>query len=212
MKKSKDIYILIAAAAGIYFLNGAANPIKGILGFFDDTTIKTLDELKKEYFRLAKIYHPDKGGSTAEFQALQNEYEKLLKSTLKNSNLSDEEKQNEEVIDENLRAVIDSIINIPNINIELIGKWIWISGSNTYSIKEELKALKFIFFKKDNVPYWVYKGVESAGRGKMSIDEIKKKYGAKKYGGKGGNYINGLPPYVLMLAINKLQKSLNKRK
>ena len=211
MKKVKDIYILLAAFAGIYFLNGAANPIKGILGFFDNSIIKTIDDLKKEYFRLAKIHHPDKGGSTEAFQDLQNEYEKLLKSTLKNSNLSEEEQHNEEVIDEHLRAVIDSIINIPGINIELIGKWIWISG-NTFLVKDQLKALKFVFFKKEGVPFWVFKGVESAGRGKMNLDAIKSKYGSKQYKGKG-NYISGtFDPVEFYFHLEKLQQHLKNRR
>jgi len=210
MKKSKDIYILIAAAAGIYFLNGAANPIKGILGFFDNSVIKNIDDLKKEYFRLAKIYHPDAGGNTQDFQTLLNEYQKLLKTTLKSSNLSDEDIHNEEVIDEHIRAAMESVINLPGINIELVGKWIWISG-NTYPIKEALKAANFIFIKKDQTPFWVFKGVESTGRGKMSLDEIKSKYGAKKYG-KKGNYISGISPVEFYYHIKKLQQHLKNRK
>lgn len=212
MKKVKDIYILLAAFAGIYFLNGAANPIKGILGFFDNSIIKTLDDLKKEYFRLAKIHHPDKGGSTENFQKLQNEYEKLLNSTLKNSNLSEEDIHNEQVIDEHIRAVLDSVINLEGINIELIGKWIWISG-NTFPLKDQLKALKFIFFKKDNTPYWVFKGAESTGRGKMSLEEIKAKYGATKYKGQSKNYINGFfDPVEFYYHMEKLQQHLKNRK
>jgi hypothetical protein len=201
-------FLLIGAAiAGIYFLNKKQDTING---FFDDVTINTLDELKKEYFKLAKIYHPDKGGSTADFQALQNEYEKLFKQVLKGSKLSPEEKQTETEIDENLRAVIDSIIHLQGINIELIGKWIWISG-NTFAVKDILKAANFIFIKKAGVPFWVYKGAESTGRGKMSLEAIKNKYGSTKFSTKGSNYISGIPQVAIYLALKKLQKSLKHR-
>ena len=41
---------------------------------------KSQEELKKEYKKLARIHHPDKGGSTSMFQRLQNLYERLVNS------------------------------------------------------------------------------------------------------------------------------------
>ena len=41
--------------------------------------IKTLDELRKEYRRLAFIYHPDKGGETAIMQVINDQYDRLSK-------------------------------------------------------------------------------------------------------------------------------------
>lgn len=38
---------------------------------------ETLEELKKTYHRLALHHHPDHGGSTAEMQALNDEYDLL---------------------------------------------------------------------------------------------------------------------------------------
>jgi len=40
----------------------------------------SFDELKKEYRRLSKIHHPDKGGEKSMFQRLQNLYERLCVS------------------------------------------------------------------------------------------------------------------------------------
>lgn len=39
--------------------------------------IKTLDELKAQYRRLAMQYHPDRGGSTEIMQQINAEYERL---------------------------------------------------------------------------------------------------------------------------------------
>jgi len=35
------------------------------------------EELKKSFYKLSKIYHPDKGGDTSMFQNLNNLYQKL---------------------------------------------------------------------------------------------------------------------------------------
>ena len=189
--------------------------IRVLSGLFDTSVIKDLDQLKKEYFKLAKTYHPDAGGTKEQFQALQNEYEKLLKNLINGSSLSSDQKKNEFEVDKAIRDIIDSIISLEGINIELVGKWLWISG-NTYPVRNELKKAGLLYIKKDGFPYWVYKGSMSRGRGNLTIEEIKQKYGSRvieskqvpKIGSIGNIKIN---KYKFGSAIQKLVKSLNKR-
>jgi hypothetical protein len=190
-----------------------------ISGLFDTKTINDLDDLKQEYRKLANKYHPDKGGTTAQFQELQNEYEKLRNKILSGSSLSEAEKENEIVIDEALRAAINAIITLEGINIELIGKWIWVSG-NTFPVYKQIKAAGFEFIKKKNIPYWIYKGVESKSRGGTDMADIVKKYGSKpiKPTGSSGKKLSGVKTTVsaiqkskLKTALNKLVKAMNKR-
>lgn len=42
------------------------------------TNCRTLDELKKEYRRLAMLNHPDHGGDTATMQAINSEYDAVF--------------------------------------------------------------------------------------------------------------------------------------
>lgn len=190
--------------------------ISVVSGFFDTTVIKDLDTLKKQYFKLSKLYHPDAGGTKEQFQNLQVEYKKLLKNILEGSNLSSDQKKNEIEIDEAIRNIVDSIINLNNINIELIGKWLWISG-NTYAVRSELKKAGLIYIKKDGISYWVYKGSESRGRGKLTIDEIKKKYGSRvmtstpQYKIGDINTKNKFNKNKFGINLRKLVKHINKR-
>ena len=203
---------------------GTFKSFTNIIGdLFDTKTIKDLDSLKQEYRKLANKYHPDKGGSTAQFQELQNEYEKLRNKILSGSSLSEAEKENEIVIDEALRAAINAIITLDEINIELIGKWIWVSGKTPYATV----PLRFIFsgagfkpIKKNNVFYWVFKGVESSSRGGTDMADIVKKYGSKPIvpTGTKGKKLNGVKTTIsttqknkLKTALNKLVKGMNKR-
>lgn len=190
-----------------------------IAGLFDTKTISDLDGLKQEYRKLANKYHPDKGGSTAQFQELQNEYDKLRNKILSGSSLSEAEKENEIVIDDALRAAINAIITLEGINIELIGKWIWVSG-NTYPVRTVFSAAGFKFIKKNNIAYWVYKGVESSSRGGTDMQDIVKKYGSTpiKPTGASGKKLSGVKTTVsatqkskLKTALNKLVKAMNKR-
>jgi hypothetical protein len=199
---------------------GSFKSFTNIIGaLFDPKTINDLDGLKQEYRKLANKYHPDKGGSTAQFQELQNEYEKLRNKILSGSSLSEAEKENEIIIDEALRAAINAIITLEGINIELIGKWIWVSG-NTYPVRTVFSAAGFKFIKKNNTPYWVYKGVESSSRGGTDMADIVKKYGSTpiKPSGSSGKKLSGLKTTIsatqkskLKTALNKLVKGINKR-
>ena len=189
--------------------------IRVISGIFDTQIISDLDSLKKQYFRLAKKYHPDAGGTTIQFQQLQAEYDSLLKKLLRGSSLNTEQQENEIVIDQAIRDIIDALINIEGLDIEVIGKWLWVGGQ-TYPVRTTLKQVGLEFIKKAGVPYWVYKGSESKGRGKMSIEEIKAKYGSHKMEAPKTKKISGFRVTAtqrakLKRALTKLTKGLNKR-
>lgn len=185
----------------------------GIGAIFDTSTIKDLDSLKKQYFVLAKKYHPDAGGNTAQFQELQNEYEKLFKKILSGSNFSADQKTNETVIDTEIRKIIDEIINLDGITIELIGQWLWVGGT-TYPLRTVFSQVGLEFIKKAGVPYWVYKGVPSSSRGKTSMESIRNKYGVHKFDLKPPKKISGISKInkvKLKKSLLKLKRALNNR-
>lgn len=144
--------------------------------YFDVNGISNIDDLKQQYFKNAKRYHPDAGGRKEDFQKMQNEYENLLKRVLSGSELNAEEVKSELELDEAIRNAANAVVSLPGINIELTGKWIWVSG-NTYPVRNELKAAGFQWAPVKQM--WYYKGIESAGRGNLSIDDIRAKYGTK---------------------------------
>ena len=78
-------------------------------------TCETLDQAKKLYFELAKIHHPDKGGETATFQEILNQFEKFSPKTEKFA--GEREKWNSA----EFAAIIDALIHIPGIIIEITG-------------------------------------------------------------------------------------------
>lgn len=185
--------------------------LTGLIGsYFDPAVLKSLDDLKQEYKRLAMKYHPDRGGTTEQMQRINAEYEKMRNTILRGSKMSDSEQKNEIEIDETIRSIIDVLILIPGVDIELIGKWIWVSG-NTYPVRVELKNAGLVFIKKAGVPYWVYKGVESSSRGKTDIDDIRKKYGSHKFDMKPPKSIKGIKKTSIPgMLRKKLQSNLKK--
>jgi hypothetical protein len=209
--KSHNVNIRVVSGLKKKKINNAKNSniksIGALYEFFDVKSLTDIDSLKKMYFKLAKRYHPDAGGTKEEFQRLQKEYDGLFKVIMSGSNLSANDIKTEIELDENLRKAVDAIIGIQGINVELVGKWIWVSGS-TYPIRNELKMAGFQFAPVKKM--WYYKGIESAGRGKLTIDEIRKKYGSQAIQKETVKKIQGIGEYISPVKKRKFYLSLKK--
>ncbi|MGH2028157.1 hypothetical protein ACRCKS_19995 [Acinetobacter baumannii] len=109
--------------------------------------VNNLDDLKKEYRKLCFKHHPDMGGSTEDMQAINSEYEQLLKVLINkkaDSNYSEKStfKNRDEEIDAEirLREVLEKIEILEGLEIERIGLWLYVSGntnSNETKAKDE---------------------------------------------------------------------------
>lgn len=139
------------------------------------TNVQTLEELRKEYKRLVKQNHPDNGGSDELIKTINVEYEFTFKM-LEKSDTADRKKYNM-AADEQIREIINMIINL-NINIEICGSWIWVSG-NTYGCKSNLKAKGFHWASKKKMWYWHDPEEQTRSNGKTTMDDIRTKYGSE---------------------------------
>lgn len=205
-KRGKAVRVIRRKTAG---KPGTFRDFIKISGLFDTSIINDIDQLKKEYYKLAKKYHPDAGGTKEQFQALEAEYKKHFTSLLKGSKLSQDQQKNEIELDDALRAAANALAGIEGINIELAGKWLWVSG-NTYPFRAQLKSAGFLFASAKKM--WFYKGTESSGRGNMDIEEIRNKYGSTKISPDALKKISGIGQNIKVSAIKKarLRKSLKR--
>lgn len=144
---------------------------------------KTLEELKKEYKKLAIKHHPDCGGNTKDMQEINAEYDKLF-VILKNKRATAEGKTyetTEEVKEtpEEFKNIISELIKLQGIGIEICGSWIWVTG-NTYNSREQLKGLKFRFSKKKTAWYYHNEDYKKKSKKTFSLDEIRELFGSEK--------------------------------
>lgn len=143
----------------------------------------TLEELKKQYRRLAMKYHPDCGGSIEIMQAINAEHDALFETLKKQHNASaDEYHQTTETAAE-FRDIIEALLKFGEIVVELCGSWVWVSG-NTKPHREQLKALGLRWSQNKKQWYWHH---EEPGRkwrrGNTSMEEIRRKYGSQIFNG-----------------------------
>jgi curved DNA-binding protein CbpA len=139
---------------------------------------RTIEEVKAMYKLLAKQHHPDCGGDTATMQQVNAEYAFVCAKILKGENLSAEDTDEQIRMSEEYRQVIEQIINLPGIEIEIVGMWIWVTG-DTKPVKQQLKDAGFFFASKKVA--WYYRSEEFRTKGgKKTLDEIREKYGSEK--------------------------------
>ncbi len=149
-----------------------------MLKFFENVT--TLTELRKEYRRLAFIYHPDKGGDTVLMQILNDRYDRLSEKFIKeNVDFSEGRKEYEMQVSEEIREMLDRLMFLQGVDIEVIGGWIWITG-NTFAVRTTLKSLGFMFSHPKTAWYW-HKGEYRKKNGKLqSMEDIRAFWGSQK--------------------------------
>lgn len=144
-------------------------------------SIRTLEELKKEYHRLCLKLHPDVGGSDEEMKTLNAEYETLfdrVKNIHVNKNGETYERETEET-PEAFQALIAELLKMDGIEIEIIGCFVWVSG-NTKLHKEQLKALGFKWHSKKQHWYKSPGGYRRWGKGEYTLDEIRGMYSSMR--------------------------------
>lgn len=146
---------------------------------------ETLEDLKKQYKRLAMEHHPDMGGKTEDMQEINSEYERLfdqLKDTHKNASgefytaKTATTETPEEFID-----IVEQLIRMDGIEIELCGSWLWVTG-NTREHKDDLKALSFRWSANKKAWYFHRGGYRKRSKRKLTLDEIRGMYGSEKIG------------------------------
>ena len=148
------------------------------MSFFNHIT--TLQELRKEYHRLAVIHHPDKGGDLETMKAINNEFERLSKKLINaDTTFTQSRKDYEYQVSEDLQQTLNQILHLVGIEIEIIGSWLWLTG-NTYAHREAIKAAGFSFSRQKTA--WYYHSGEYRKRsGKMgSLDDVREFWGSEK--------------------------------
>ena len=158
------------------------------LKFF--TTCQTIPEVKTEYKRLVKIYHPDlnpKEDTTEIMKKVNNDYEIRFSQIMAGVDPADKkDDRNRHNVNDQYREIINSLLHLEDIIIEIVGSWIWLSG-NTYPVKSHIKSLKFIWSRDRKKWYWHSEEIKGKwdGKKKPEFEEIKGKYGCETF------YTNG---------------------
>lgn len=151
---------------------------------------RTLDELKKQYRRLAMQYHPDRGGSTEVMQQINAEHDQLFDTLKAQHNASADEYHQTTETAEEFREIIEILLKLDGLTVELAGSWLWIGG-NTREHKEALKSAGCRWSSNKKLWYWRHpEDAHPWRRGNKTMSEIRAKYGSQVFNGsaESSNY------------------------
>jgi len=135
-------------------------------------------EIKDRFRDLCRQYHPDLAGdeSTRAMQDINAEYKERLRGEYRKTKTNDEAEEAVEM-DERAAEVLRKIIGLEGIEIELVGRWIWVTG-DTFNVREVLKSAGLKWASKKRAWYWHTPEDRMRG-GKKSLDQIRQTYGSK---------------------------------
>lgn len=157
-----------------------------MLKWFKDC--KSIESVKKTYRKLCKEYHPDLHGGKFEdemkqinaeyetaFNCFKNVHETAEDSTKTYTSSTDSTETAAEFME-----IINALIHCEGVEIDLVGRWIWLTG-NTYQYKDTIKELGFRYASKKKAWYWHTAEDVCKSRKGLSLDQIKDKYGCERF-------------------------------
>lgn len=156
--------------------------------FFEN--VKCIEDLKRQYFALAKKYHSDiHGGNDEKMKSLNGEYSKLYE-IYKDIHKSIREDSPEEYytaktptneVPADFINIVKFLLSLKGLEVELCGRWLWIGG-DTMTHKELLKEMGCKWSPKKKLWSWHYDG-DAAGYRKKGTDmgRIRSMYGSMAF-------------------------------
>lgn len=130
-------------------------------------------EIKAAYRAACRKYHPDINPAGKEMmQAVNEAYASL-------NGYRGEAVEDEGAADygDLLNEALNAIMGL-NLNIEVCGSWVWVSG-NTYPVREQLKEAGFKYASKKKMWYFRPEGSKTNNRRSWSMDKIREKHGSQ---------------------------------
>ena len=170
---------------------------------FEYFTADTLDGVKKEYKQLVKRYHPDvnpadqfdyfnhlMGCINEEYDYIINNFSDYTPAKKSGTSESSQDTQrrtqtnasaNDDIeITPEMQAALNALNGLDGLNINIVGKWIWIDG-NTRTHKDALKAAGYKWAPKKSMWYWAPADHKHRYTGKTTFEDNCNKYGCRTY-------------------------------
>ena len=146
----------------------------------------TIEAVKRRYHELARTMHPDCGGDAEAFKALSAEYTARFDvfrdiHEARDGHVYKAEEESTER-PEQYKEAIDAVIGIAGLDIEIVGSWVWVTGS-TMIHREALKAAGYRWSGSKKA--WYYTGSSTSSKRKhrgycRDMDAVRAKWGTSK--------------------------------
>lgn len=150
----------------------------------DHTT--TIEEAKKQYYRLCMRWHPDRpNGDLEVMKAVNAEFDYLKKhnynihESVSGNVYTDWTQDTPDDVTDMFAEIIEQLIRMDGIEIEVCGSWLWVGGS-TREHKDGLKGMGMKWAPKKRRWYKAPRDWKRKHHGELTMDEIRNRFGSQK--------------------------------
>ena len=153
--------------------------------YFKANHTTTIEDAKKQYFKLCLKWHPDmQGGDLEVMKAINAEWDYLkahnynIHEASNGSVYTDESQDVADDVTEQFADIIQQLIHMQGLEIEVCGSWLWVGG-NTREHKDSLKEMGMRWASKKKRWYKAPKDWKRKSRRELSMDEIRGTFGSQ---------------------------------
>ena len=165
--------------------------------YFNLEAIKSRSDIRTQYLKLAKKYHPDVCKTlapdeanrimkliNAELEYLDNNYTKFINQDNKEASF----KEKSFINLDKFKKALDPVIALQGVNIEICGSWVWVSG---YTLPYQKIFNQAGYFWSRSKKAWFYNGqVTKCGfKGHYTMGQIRDMHGSVKVENKEVKYL-----------------------
>jgi curved DNA-binding protein CbpA len=154
----------------------------------DHTT--TIEDAKKQYYKLCMRWHPDvKGGDEEAMKQVNAEWDYLRKHNYNihqsrdGGTYTDWTQDVPDDVTEQFADIISKLVTLAGLEIEICGSWLWVGG-NTREHKADLKNLGMRWASKKKMWYKAPKNWKRKSRHELTMNEIRDRFGSQMVQGK----------------------------
>lgn len=144
-----------------------------------------IEEIKRQYRKLAIKHHPDMGGKLEDMQRVNAEFDALKKrvynihESQSGEVYTDQTQEAPDDVTERFKDIIEKLIHMEGLEIEICGSFLWVGG-NTKPNKDELKGMGFRWASKKKRWFLAPQGWRKKGRRELTMGEIRDSYGSQR--------------------------------
>lgn len=153
--------------------------------YFKADHMTTIEEAKKQYYRLCLKWHPDVAGGDEEvMKAVNAEWDYLRKHNYNihesstGSTYTDWSQDAPDDVTNDFADIIEQLIHMQGLEIEICGSWLWVGG-NTKEHRDGLKGMGMRWASKKRRWYKAPKDWRRKNHRELSMDEIRDRFGSQ---------------------------------
>lgn len=154
--------------------------------YFKADHLTSIEDAKKQYYKLCLRWHPDMAGGDEEaMKRINAEWDYLRKHNYNvhqskdGGTYTDWSQDMPDDVTEQFADLVEQLIHMQGLEIEVCGSWLWVGG-NTAEHKDGLKGMGMKWAPKKRRWYKAPRNWKRKHHGELSMEQIRNRFGSQR--------------------------------